>query len=109
MAKIKEISTRSFLYPTSSANLPEGGQRVGCYVRNIGELTEREFPKIPVDEQGKPVFPWPMVRQLINALIKDYKDTIGECTGKRPFFKKPTGWLSVLPALLTLARIEFFD
>jgi hypothetical protein len=79
-----------------------------CYVGNTADAIKKVTQTLPV-ENGKVIFPWPVIRDVINLLWSEFKRAAKDCDEKEVILKRPTGLLGILPAVASWLGLRIWD
>lgn len=79
-----------------------------CYTERIADAVKDVTKTLPV-ENGKVIFPWPVVREVINLTWANFRKAVKDCDGKDIVIKRPTGFLGILPAFAAALGLRIWD
>ena len=79
-----------------------------CYTDRVADAVKEVAKTLPV-ENGKIIFPWPVVREVINLLWANFRKAVKDCDGKEIVIKRPTGFLGILPAVAAWLGLRIWD
>ena len=107
MSEKKLITPQEAFQAAYGPNSADAGKGL-CYTDRVADAVKEVAKTLPV-ENGKIVFVWPVVRDVINLLWANFRKSVKDCDDKEIVIKRPTGFLGILPAVAAWLGLRIWD